>query len=140
MKKKTVAAIVGITIFVFVAVAVNWKFSLLGNLFSPSADAGAQDPSVEAGAVTQDTYFDNARYSRSQSREEALGLLNEIINDDAVDEDTRKNAYDQVVAYAKITDYRSLSFIDIHKRYLLKFKTVFSFEKTVHKFGTIGAA
>ncbi len=103
MKKKTVVAIVGMTVFVLIAIAVNWKFSLLGNLFSPSGD-NAQDPSVEAGAVTQDTYFDNARYSRSQSREEALGLLNEIINDDAVDEDTKKNAYDQVVAYAKITE------------------------------------
>lgn len=104
MKKKTVIAIVGMSVFVLIAVAVNWKFSLLGNLFSPSDGDSVQDPSVEAGAVTQDTYFDNARYSRSQSREEALGLLNEIINDDAVDEDTKKNAYDQVVAYAKITE------------------------------------
>ena len=104
MKKKTVAAIVGMTAFVLIAVAVNWKFSLLGNLFSSPDGDGTQNPSVEAGAIAQDTYFDNARYSRSQSREEALGLLNEIINDDAVDEETKKNAYDQVVAYAKITE------------------------------------
>ncbi len=105
MKKKTIVAIVGMTIFVLVAVAVNWKFSLLSNLF-PSAETGSPDsPSVEAGAnAEEDSYFDNARYSRSQSREEALALLNEIVNDEAVDEDTKKNAYAQVVAYAKITE------------------------------------
>lgn len=105
MKKKTIVAIVGMTIFVLVAVAVNWKFSLLSNLF-PSAGTGSPDsPSVEAGAnAEEDSYFDNARYSRTQSREEALALLNEIVNDEAVDEDTKKNAYAQVVAYAKITE------------------------------------
>lgn len=104
MKKKTIVAIVGMTIFVLIAVAVNWKFSLLSNLFSPSGTESPDSPSVEAGSVTEDTYFDNARYSRSQSREEALAMLNEIVNDKSVDEDTRKNAYAEVVAYAKITE------------------------------------
>ncbi len=104
MKKKTIVAIVGMTIFVLVAVAVNWKFSLLSNLF-PTGTESPDSPSVEAGAnAEEDSYFDNARYSRSQSREEALAMLNEIVNDEAVDEDTKKNAYAQVVAYAKITE------------------------------------
>ncbi len=105
MKKKTVIAIVGMTIFVLAAVAVNWKFSLLSNLFPSTGGETPNAPSVEAGASKEeDTYFDNARYSRSQSREEALAMLNEIINDASVDEDTRKNAYAEVVAYAKITE------------------------------------
>lgn len=104
MKKKTIVAIVGMTIFVLVAVAVNWKFSLLSNLFPSNTPQSPESPSVEAGAQTEDSYFDNARYSRSQSREEALAMLNEIVNDEAVDEDTRKNAYAEVVAYAKITE------------------------------------
>lgn len=104
MKKKTIVAIVGMTIFVLIAVAVNWKFSLLSNLFPAGTDV-PDSPSVEAGAnAEEDSYFDNARYSRSQSREEAIAMLNEIVNDEAVDEDTRKNAYAQVVAYAKITE------------------------------------
>ena len=103
MKKKTVVALVLSTVFVFAAVAVNWKYSLLGNLFS-RAETPA-DPSVEAGAsLAEDTYFDNARYTRSQSREEALSLLNDIINDESVDEAIRTNAYNEVVAYAKITE------------------------------------
>ncbi|MBQ1965150.1 MAG: SpoIIIAH-like family protein [Clostridia bacterium] len=103
MKKKTIIALVLSAVFVFVAVAVNWKYSLLGNLFSQAETP--IDPSVEAGAsVDEDTYFDNARYTRSQSREEALSLLNEIINDEAVDETVRANAYNEVVAYAKITE------------------------------------
>lgn len=104
MKKKTIAAIVGMTIFVLVAVAVNWKFSLLGNLFPSDGAQSPESPSVQAGAQAEDDYFDNARYSRTQSREEAMAMLNEIVNDDAVDEDTKKNAYAQVVAYAKITE------------------------------------
>ncbi len=104
MKKKAIVAIVGMTILVLVAIAVNWKYSLLGNLFS-SDPSSSESPSVEAGATTEnDTYFDNARYSRTQSREEALAMLNEIVNDESVDEDTRKNAYAEVVAYAKITE------------------------------------
>ncbi len=102
MKKKSIAAIAVVSVLVLVAVAVNWKFSLLGNLFSKEPE---ESPSVEAGAdIPSDTYFDNARYSRNQSREEALALLNEIVNDTAVDEETRKNAYAEVVAYAKITE------------------------------------
>lgn len=104
MKKKTIVAVVSMTIFVLVAVAVNWKYSLLSNLFSPSGET-PETPSVEAGAsADQDTYFDNARYSRSQAREEALALLNEIINDESVEEEVRNNAYAEVVAYAKITE------------------------------------
>lgn len=104
MKKKTVVAIVTMTIFVLVAVAVNWKFSLLSNLFPSEDGAASSAPSVEAGTTTEDSYFDNARYSRTQSRQEALALLNEIVNDESVDEETRKNAYAEVVSYAKITE------------------------------------
>ncbi len=102
MKKKAIAAVAAVSVLVLVLVAVNWKFSLLGNLFTPK---DPESPSVEAGAgVQQDTYFDNARYTRNQSRQEALALLNEIVNDQAVDEETRKNAYAEVVSYAKITE------------------------------------
>ncbi len=102
MKKKTIAVVSIVSVLVLVLVAVNWKYSLLGNLFTPK---DPESPSVEAGAdVQSDTYFDNARYTRNQSRQEALALLNEIVNDQAVDEETRKKAYGEVVAYAKITE------------------------------------
>ncbi len=105
MKKKTVIALVGVTVFVFVAVAVNWKYSLLSNLFSSFGNEDTQPPSVQAGASAEDdTYFDNARYTRTQSRQEALAMLNEIINDETVEEEIRNNAYGEVVAYAKITE------------------------------------
>ncbi len=103
MKKKTVITLVIMAVFVFVAVAVNWKYSLLGNLFP--GDETSDPPAVEAGAsAEEDTYFDNARYTRSQSREEAIALLNEIINDESVEAEVRNNAYNEVVAYAKITE------------------------------------
>ncbi len=102
MKKKHIITIVGMSILVLVAIAVNWKFSLLSQLFQPDSDT---PPSVEAGASPEeDSYFDNARYTRTQSREEAIALLNSIINDVNVDEATKENAYKEVVAYAKITE------------------------------------
>ena len=104
MKKKTIFTIVGMTIFVLVAVALNWKFSLLSNLFSSGDAADPDAPSVEAGAGAEDSYFDNARYTRTQSRTEAVSMLNSIINDDSVDEETRKKAYEEVAVYARITE------------------------------------
>ncbi|MBQ1217497.1 MAG: SpoIIIAH-like family protein [Clostridia bacterium] len=104
MKKKTIVTIVGMTIFALVAVALNWKFSLLSNLFNSGNSSDSDAPSVEAGAEVEDSYFDNARYTRTQSRTEAVSMLNEIINDDSVDEETRKKAYEEVSVYARITE------------------------------------
>ena len=105
MSKKKIIVIVSLSILLVATIALNWKFSFLNGLFSVPVSGEPSDPSIEAGASPEeDTYFDNARYSRSQSREEALSLLQSIINDETVDEQTRKNAYAEVVAYAKITE------------------------------------
>lgn len=103
MKKKKIIAVVTLSVLVLVAVAVNWKFSLLGNLFSSEDVPEAPAVSV-GGSVEEDTYFDNARYARAQSREEAIALLNSVINDDSVEDQIRENAYKEVVTYAKITE------------------------------------
>lgn len=104
MKKKSMITLAILSAFVLIAVAVNWNGSFLHTLISPP-DSDPKDPSVEAGATPEeDTYFDNARYTRTQSREEALSLLQSIVNDDSVDELTREKAYLEIVAYAKITE------------------------------------
>ena len=105
MKKKTYLTAAVATVLIAIAVAVNWKFSLLGKLISPSQSVSATDaPSVSVSADIKDTYFDNARYSRAQSRSEAIAILNSIVNDETVDEATRQNALDEVTCYAKITE------------------------------------
>ena len=105
MKKKSMITIAVLSVFVMIAIAVNWNGSFFRSLVAPSDPDAGKDPSVEAGATPQeDTYFDNARYTRTQSREEALALLHSIVNDDSVDELTREKAYLEIVAYAKITE------------------------------------
>lgn len=106
-KTKKYVAIVTAMLLVLTAVAVNWKYSLLNKLFDPSPESPSGEISSPVNAGVQDTYFDNARYSRTQSRQEALSILNSIINDETVDESTRKNAYEEVTAYAKITEGES---------------------------------
>ena len=103
MKKKKTVGIVVMSVLVLVAVAVNWKFSLLNNLFSSSEDP-PEDSLPAGGTVTEDSYFDTARYTRAKSREESLALLNSVVNDETVEDSVRKNAYEEIVAYAKITE------------------------------------
>lgn len=103
MKKRKTVAIVVMSVLVLVAVAVNWKYSLLNSMFP-----GTDDPPAESlptgGNLEEDTYFDTARYTRTKAREETLALLNSVVNDENVDESVRENAYKEIVAYAKITE------------------------------------
>ena len=85
MKKKSMITIAVLSVFVMIAIAVNWNGSFFQSLIAPSDPDEGKDPSVEAGATPEeDTYFDNARYTRTQSRDEALALLHSIVNDDSV--------------------------------------------------------
>lgn len=105
MKKRAVL-VVGMMFVLVCVVALNWKYSFFNNLFAKDP-TGENPPATEVGGSVsepEDNYFENARYTRNQSRQEALSLLNSIINDDSVDEDVRRNAYKEVVAYAKITE------------------------------------
>lgn len=102
MKKKKWIGLVVMSAVVLVAVAANWPFSFLNGLYGGEEPS---DPVLSTDAVQKnDTYFDDARYARLQSREEAIALLNSVIEDDSVTEEIRANAYEEVVAYAKITE------------------------------------
>lgn len=102
MKAKKTVLIVTASALVLVALAVNWRFSLLNGLFSGNEPEPSE--SLPVSATVEETYFDRARYSRTQSREQAVALLNSVINDESVEEEVRANAYEQVVCYARITE------------------------------------
>ena len=103
MKKKKWIGVAVFSTLVLVVVAMNWSSSFLNNLGSEANPV--PDPSVPAGATKEnDTYFDDARYARLQSREEAIALLNSVIEDESVSETIRSNAYEEVVAYAKMIE------------------------------------
>jgi len=103
MKKKKLLGAILLSVAVLAVIAVNWRFSLLNNL-----DSGEGNPPEESLPVTgtpaEDTYFEDARYARTQSRQEAVDLLNSVINDEGADDQVRENAYAEIVAYAKITE------------------------------------
>ena len=108
MKKKTWITLLTFVVLVAVAVAVNWKFSLLNRLTGTDDPAPENTDTVPTAAQPKDTYFDDARYSRSQSRQEAVTILNSIINDVTVDEDTRQRALEEVADYARFTEGESM--------------------------------
>ena len=102
MKKKKWIGILLMSTVVLVAVAANWPFSFLNGLREEEEDTA---PAISTDAVQRsDTYFDDARYARLQSREEAIALLNSVIEDDSVTEEIRANAYEEVMAYARISE------------------------------------
>ncbi|MBO5221882.1 MAG: SpoIIIAH-like family protein [Clostridia bacterium] len=103
MKKKKYITIAVMSLLLLVVVAVNWKFSLFNNLFS-SEDPAPQPSSPVGGSTVESNYFEEARYTRDKSREEAIALLNSVASDEAVEEGIRENAYKEIVAYAKITE------------------------------------
>lgn len=102
MKKKKWIGILLASTVVLVAVAANWPFSFLNGLREGGSDS---KPVISTDALQKtDTYFDDARYARLQSREEAVALLNSVIEDDSVTDEIRANAYEEVMAYAKIAE------------------------------------
>lgn len=105
MKKKSISLIVIFSVLVLVAVALNWRFSLLNGL---GEEPGIPpDSAPVSGTPATDSYFDDARYARTQSRQEAIDLLTSVINDESAESGVRENAYAELVAYAKITEGES---------------------------------
>ena len=107
--KKTRLIIIGLTVVMTAAVYINWKYS-----------SGVEDHSVasveedylktlgQTAYVSSDSnYFDNARYSRSKNRSDAVAVLNELILNTEADAASRKFAAETVAHYAKITEAES---------------------------------
>jgi stage III sporulation protein AH len=86
-------------------VALNWRFSLLNGLEENSGTS--PDSLPVSGTPATDSYFEDARYARAQSRQEAIDLLTSVINDENAEGHVRENAYGELVDYAKITEGES---------------------------------
>ncbi|MBO5299691.1 MAG: SpoIIIAH-like family protein [Clostridia bacterium] len=102
--KKTRWIIVGLTAVLTVAVYINWKYSSEGGDYPVAS--GDDNLKVYGGATyvsSESSYFDNARYSRSKNRSDAVAVLNELIENDDADASSRKLAAETVACYAQIT-------------------------------------
>ncbi len=56
------------------------------------------DKTVKTSA--DDDYFDTARYTRQQSRDEAIGVLKSVVNNENADDQSRLEAADKINGYA----------------------------------------
>ncbi len=107
--KKTRWVIVGLTAVLTLAVYINWKYTAAGgDYYLASGDDKDVISSEELGDAAYvssgSSYFDNARYSRSKNRSDAVAVLNELISNTDADASSRKLAAETVASYAKITE------------------------------------
>lgn len=93
--KKTRWLIAFLTVAVIVAVGIGWRIS---SSKDSAPETAGSDASVRTSA--DDDYFDNARYTRRQSRDEAIGVLKSIVNNENADEQSRLEAADAINGYA----------------------------------------
>ena len=102
MQWKRNAVVATVLLFVCAAVYLNWRYA--GNVvedvsipeeqtqeehtrvLGDAALVGGEIVDVEEGAVSTGTYFDTARLSRQQSRDNALSLLREASEHENVDQ------------------------------------------------------
>ena len=102
MQWKRNAVVATVLLFVCAAVYLNWRYA--GNVvedvsipeeqtqeehtrvLGDAALVGGEIVDVEEGAVSTGTYFDTARLSRQQSRDNALSLLREASEQENVDQ------------------------------------------------------
>lgn len=94
--KKTRWLIAFLTVAVIVAVGIGWKISSTERSVVPETVGDGK--SIKTSA--DDDYFDNARYTRQQSRDETIGVLKSIVNNENADDQSRLAAADSINGYA----------------------------------------
>lgn len=97
--KKTSWLILGLSLVVAAAVFVNWQF--VKNETAKTNENEGKTLGEETYVSTKDTYFDNARYTREQSRNEAISVLKTIVDNENADSETRLEASEDITKYAK---------------------------------------
>lgn len=93
--RKTRWLIAFLTVAVIVAVGIGRRVSS-GKKTVP--ETVGTDKTVKTSA--DDDYFDTARYTRQQSRDEAIGVLKSVVNNENADDQSRLEAADKINGYA----------------------------------------
>ncbi len=98
--KKTSWLILGLSLVIAAAVFVNWQF--IKNETSDKSKENEDKILGEQSYVNaEDSYVDNARYTREQSRNEAISVLKTIADNENADAETRMAASEDISGYAK---------------------------------------
>ena len=118
--KKTRWLIAFLTVAVIVAVGIGWKISSTERSVVPETVGDGK--SIKTSA--DDDYFDNARYTRQQSRDETIGVLKSIVNNENADDQSRLAAADSINGYAVRSARSDLFRLPVRKDVTLDYKTV----------------
>ena len=112
--KKTRWIILVLTVIICVAVYVNWD--MVSNALK---NGGGKDQEADKvlgeESFVSDSYFENARYTRKKTRDEAIAVLNTIVSSADSDEDAKKTASDDIGNYALASEKESV-IEDVYKR------------------------
>lgn len=111
--KKTRWVILGLTLAVSVSVYVNWLFVNKGDGIFTVADGEDYDEYQkilgQSTYVNSETsgYFENARYLRKKNRDDAISVLNQLIENDSADQTARTAAATAIADYAQTGEKES---------------------------------
>lgn len=101
--------ILGLTAIICIAVYVNWQQLHQNDGFMTNENDQNSNDKVLGQATfvkseVDDTYFENARYTRKKSRDEAIAVLKSIVENEKADAEARKNASNNIGEYAIISE------------------------------------
>ena len=98
--KKIRWIIIALTLVICVAVYFNWDNVNKSLLNKDNNSDETSDKILGEESFVFETYFDNARYTRQTTRDEAIAALNTVINNVEADVETKKTASDNINTYA----------------------------------------
>ena len=103
--KKARWFILGLTAVICVAVFINWQYvqaEQTNNQNEENKKTLGEESFVKSG--DDDTYFDNARFTREQSRNEAISVLKSIVDNENADGNAKLKATEDINEYAVRTE------------------------------------
>ena len=97
--KKLKWVILGLSVVLCVALVFNWNKIASALRFEKTQGVIGNET-----YVSEENYFESAKYSRDQVRAETVTALEKVLNDEKTDEQTRLAAEEDISAYSKASE------------------------------------
>jgi len=112
--KKARWIILGLTVVISITVYINWYFvNKDDGFFTVSEEEEYNEYEKILGQsmyvnANQGGYFENARFLRKKNRDDAIAVLNQLIENDDADDSAKRAAAVAITDYAKTTEKESM--------------------------------
>ncbi|MBQ2881453.1 MAG: SpoIIIAH-like family protein [Clostridia bacterium] len=112
--KKARWLILGLTVVISITVYVNWYFiNKDDGLFTVSEGEEYEEYEKILGQSTyvnanESSYFENARFLRKKNRDDAIAVLNQLIENEDADDTAKRAAAVAIADYAKTSEKESV--------------------------------